>query len=143
MKEVNLRKATKNDWDFILLFRNNKKININFYTKNENEIKKQDHYDYLRKQEKNKNFLHWIISFNDLDVGYVRILKNDVSIMLDEKCQGNGIGTLALKELEKEAKSHGIKKLVGRIMIHNEQSRKIFEKNNYKLLMYWLEKDIS
>jgi len=36
----------------------------------------------------------------------------------------------------------GIKKLVGRIMTHNIASQKAFQKNNFKLKMYWYEKEI-
>lgn len=141
MKKISLRYVERKDWDFILSLRNNEETRDNFYTKN--EIKKQDHYKYLKKQEKNPSFFHWIISYGNFDAGYVRILDNDVSIMVDNKFQNKGIGTFALNLVEKEAKLLGIKKLVGRVMVHNNQSKKIFEKNNYKLLMYWLEKYIS
>ena len=141
MKQISLRRVDKNDWDFILSLRNNEKTRDNFYTKN--IIKKQDHYKYLEDQEKNQNFFNWIISYENVNAGYIRILENDVSIMIDDKFQNKGIGTTALNLVEKEAKLLGIKKLVGRIMVHNNQSKKIFEKNNYNLLMYWLEKHIS
>ena len=141
MKQISLRRVDKNDWDFILSLRNNEKTRDNFYTKN--IIKKQDHYKYLEEQEKNQNFFNWIISYENVNAGYIRILENDVSIMIDDKFQNKGIGTAALNLVEKEAKLLGIKKLVGRIMVHNNQSKKIFEKNNYNLLMYWLEKHIS
>lgn len=77
------------------------------------------------------------------DVGYVRIQDNDVSIIIDPKYHKKGIGSNALNLLEKEAKKLGIKKLVGRIMIQNKQSEQIFRKNNYKLKMYWYEKNIE
>ena len=63
--------------------------------------------------------------------------------MIDDSFQNKGVGTIALNLLENEAKLLGIKKLVGRIMIHNNHSKKIFENNGYGLLMYWLEKHIS
>ncbi len=141
MKQVSLRPVKKKDWDFILSLRNDDKTRDNFYTKN--KIKKKDHYKYLQEQAKNPNFFHWIISYGNSNAGYVRILENDISIMLNNKFQNKGIGTSALKLIEKEAKLLGIKKLVGRVMVHNVQSKKIFEKNNYTLLMYWLEKYIS
>lgn len=76
------------------------------------------------------------------NAGYVRVLDSDVSIMVEHKFHGKGIGTQALKLLEKEAKKSGIRKLVGRVMIDNEKSKQIFLNNDYKLLMYWFEKKI-
>ena len=76
------------------------------------------------------------------NVGYVRILDHDVSIMIDEKYQSKGIGQRALELVEIEAKNVGLNKLVGRMMINNESCKKIFEKNGFNLLMYWFEKEI-
>ena len=58
------------------------------------------------------------------------------------KFQSQGIGTKALSLIENEAKKLGIKKLVGRIMVHNKNSKKIFVNNDYKLKMWWYEKNI-
>ena len=63
--------------------------------------------------------------------------------MINSDFRGKGLGTSALKLLEIEAKKVGIKKLIGRVRIQNEESKKIFEDNKYKLLMYWYEKNIS
>lgn len=138
---LKLRKVQKKDWDFILKLRNRKETKKNFY--NQKKISKAGHYAYLRNQEKNHDFFNWIICEDALNLGYVRILDNDISIMVDKKFQNKGISTKALKLVEIEARKLGLKKLIGRIMIHNKSSKKIFLKNNYKLLMYWLEKDIS
>jgi len=135
-----LKLVDKKDWDFIYYLRKNKIYKDNFYTKS--SFSKDEHYSYLSKQEQSSNFFHWIITVEDQNVGYIRILDNDVSIMIDEKYQGKEIGQQALELMEKEAKKVGIHKLVGRIMINNESSKKIFEKNGYNLLMYWFEKYI-
>lgn len=110
------------------------------YTKH--RITKPEHYEYLKKQNKNSNFKNWIISMDSKNVGYVRVLDNDVSIMIEKKYHGKSIGTQALKILEKEARKFGIRKLVGRVMIDNKKSKQIFLNNNYKLIMYWFEKKI-
>jgi len=81
--------------------------------------------------------------FHSKDAGYLRVLDNDVSIMIEEKYHGKDIGTMALKLLEEEACKLGIKKLIGKVMIHNKKSKRIFVKNKYKLRMWWFEKDIS
>jgi len=76
------------------------------------------------------------------NIGYIRVLDNDVSIMIEKKYHGKGLGTIALTFLEKEAKKLGMKKLVGRVMIDNEKSKKIFLNNEYDLKMYWYEKKL-
>jgi len=105
-------------------------------------LTKKEHYAYLKKQKTNPKFFNWIISKNKKNVGYVRLLNNDVSIIIDKKYQDMHIGTNALKLLEEEAKNLGLNKLVAMILINNKQSKKIFLKNNYKLKQWWFEKDI-
>lgn len=137
---MRLRMVKKEDWDYILKLRNNKKIRSNFY--NQHTISKKEHYSYLEKQEKNPKFFNFVICDNSKDVGYVRLLDNDVSIIVDTDYNHKGIGSKTLKLLELEAKKLGLKKLIGRVMVHNESSKRIFEKNNYFLKMHWYEKDI-
>tara|TARA_B100001146_G_C15959142_1_gene338990 strand:- start:23 stop:214 length:192 start_codon:yes stop_codon:yes gene_type:complete len=62
--------------------------------------------------------------------------------MVEKKFQTKGIGTTMLNLVEKEALGLGIKKLKAKVVIGNESSKKIFEKNNYKLKMYLFEKEI-
>lgn len=128
------------DWDFILSLRNDDKFRPYFY--DQHIISKNEHYEYLTKQLTNKNLNNWIITYNLKDVGYIRILNNDVSIMILKKFHNEGIGTDALRLLENKAKDLGIEKLIGRIMIDNKKSENIFKKNNYKLKMFWYEKEI-
>ena len=137
---VILKSVDKKDWDFIYDLRTNENYKNNFYT--QQSFSKDEHYSYLSKQEQSSNFFHWMIVAEDQNIGYIRILDNDISIMIDKKYQNIGIGSQALALVEKEAKKFGIRKLVGRVMTHNESSKKIFEKNGYNLIMYWLEKDI-
>jgi RimJ/RimL family protein N-acetyltransferase len=138
--KVSLRRILKKDWNYILNLRNNDKFRENFYQ--QHKISKTEHFEYLNKQKSNPNFFNWIICYGKNDVGYIRILDNDVSIIIDEKFHNRDIGSKSLKLLEIEAKSLGITKLVGRVMYENKSSKKIFQKNNYKLKMYWLEKEI-
>jgi len=137
---VSLRRILKKDWNYILNLRNNDKFRENFYQ--QHKISKTEHSEYLIKQKSNPKFFNWIICYGKNDVGYIRILDNDVSIIIDEKFHNRDIGSKSLKVLEIEAKSLGITKLVGRVMYENKSSKKIFQKNNYKLKMYWFEKEI-
>lgn len=136
---INLRKTKISDWDYILSLRN--QSFKNFYLQDK-PLTKKEHYAYLKKQKTNPKFFNWIISKNKKNVGYVRLLNNDVSIIIDKKYQDMHIGTNALKLLEEEAKNLGLNKLVAMILINNKQSKKIFLKNNYKLKQWWFEKDI-
>lgn len=141
MLDVSLRKVVRKDWDFIMKIRNKKEFRSSFY--DQHTITKEEHYKYLRRQKSNPNFVNWIICYGEKNVGYVRILENDISIMINKEYNSRGIGTKALRLVELEAKKLGMKKLIGRVMIHNKGSQRIFKKNKYKLLMYWYEKQLS
>ena len=95
---ITLREITKQDWDFILNLRN-ESFN-NFFEQNK-IISKKQHYEYLTKQEDNPNFHHWIGKNEIEDLGYVRILENDVSIVILKKFQNKGIGTILLEDCQK------------------------------------------
>jgi len=138
--ETSLRTVSRKDWDFLLRVRNKKEYRSFFL--NKHTITKKEHYTYMKKQESNPEFFIWIIAYKGKDAGYVRILGNDIGIIIKKNYHGKGIGSDALKLLESKAKKLGIKKLVGRVLIHNKISKKLFVKNNYNLKMYWYEKDI-
>jgi len=127
------------DWDYIMRLRN--KSYENFYLQDK-PLTKKEHYAYLKKQKTNLKFFNWIILKNEKEIGYVRLLENDVSVIIDKKFQDKNIGTYTLKLLEMEAKKIGLKKLVALILIKNKQSKKIFLKNDYKLKQWWFEKEI-
>ncbi len=137
---ISLRSVSRKDWDYILTLRNNKKFRNNFY--DQHDISKKEHYDYLENQKSNPNFFNWIICYGKTDVGYIRILDNDVGIIVEEKFHNMNIGSNALQLLEITAKSLGLTKLVGRVKSENKSSKKIFQKNNYELKMGLFEKKI-
>lgn len=138
--DVNLIPASEINWDFILSLRND--FYNNFYQQTR-PLTKLEHYEYLKQQKHNPKFHHWMISFNDEIVGYVRLLDFDVGIMLKKDFQNKGIASYGLKLVEKEAKLLGMSKLLAKIHVDNISSRKIFEKNNYKIKFYLLEKDLK
>ena len=135
--DVKLRKVIENDWGFILKLRNS---SYEFFYKQEKPISPKEHYEYMEKQIKNLNFHQWLIVFKRIDVGYVRILDSDVSIMIHKEYQNKGIASKALKLLEDEAKKLKINKLVAKFTPENHSSEKIFFKNGYTLKMYLYEK---
>ena len=135
-----LRDVKRADWDFILELRND--FYSNFYQQNK-PLSKMEHYEYLEKQKSNPQFHHWIVEYQNEMVGYVRIHGQDVGIMVKKEYQNKGIASESLKQLEKKAHQLGIPKLIAMVKVENESSKTIFLKNNYKLKMYWLEKQIS
>ena len=141
MINIKLRMAHENDWDFILKLRN-QFYNIAFFDQKK-LITKNEHFEYMQKQIKNPNFFHWIASSEKIDIGYIRILDEDVSIMVEEKFHNKGVGTIMLKLLENEARSFKIKKLKAKIKENNIASLIIFKKNNYIQNNSNYEKNIS
>jgi len=137
--DIILRDIRQADWDFILELRND--FYSNFYQQTKPLLKKE-HYEYMEKQKTNPQFHHWIIEYQNKMAGYVRIHGQDVGIMVKKEYQNKGIASESLKQLEKKAHQLGIPKLVAMVKVENESSKTIFLKNNYKLKMYWLEKEI-
>lgn len=138
--DIILRDVERKDWDFILELRND--FYSNFYQQNK-PLTKTEHYEYLEKQKSNPQFHHWIVEYQNQMAGYVRIHSQDVGIMVKKEYQNKGIASESLKQLEKKAHHLGIHKLVAMVKVENESSKTIFLKNNYKLKMYWLEKEIA
>ena len=62
--------------------------------------------------------------------------------MVDKKFQNKGVGTIMLKLVEEKAKNLGLKKLEARVLSKNKISLKLFEKNNFKMKMNLLEKEL-
>lgn len=138
--DITLRDVKQADWDFILELRND--FYSNFYQQTKPLLKKE-HYEYMEKQKTNPQFHHWIIEYQNKMAGYVRIHGQDVGIMVKKEYQNKGVASESLKQLEKKAHQLGVPKLVAMVKVENESSKTIFLKNNYKLKMYWLEKEIS
>ena len=136
---IELIQVKPDNWDIILDLRN---TFYKMFYKQSKPISKNEHYEYLKSHNDDANFHHWMIKNNEQIVGYVRILQEDVGIMIKEEYQGKGIASRALELVIKEAKTLGISKLIALVKSENIQSRKIFEKNNFEMKMYWYEKEI-
>ena len=134
---MDFRAVKKQDWKFILELRNS--FFKNFYKQNK-KIKSNEHEKYMKKQIKNKKFHQWIITHQNIDIGYIRILDGDVSILLKNEFHGKGFGVKALRKLEKQSSIP--KKLTGVIKSENISSVKSFEKAGYKLKTLVYEKDV-
>jgi len=138
--EIKLREVCKEDWDYILQLRNS--FFKDDFLEQQKVLTKKEHYEYMEKQKSNTNFYQWISSDEEKNVGYIRLLEDDVSIIVDQKFQNKGIGTIMLALMEKEAKKIGLKKIKALVRKNNFSSEKIFLKNNYKLKILMFEKEI-
>ena len=136
---IELIQVKPDNWDIILDLRN---TFYKMFYKQSKPISKNEHYEYLKSHDDDANFHHWMIKNDEQIVGYIRILQEDVGIMIKEEYQGKGIASRALELVIKEAKTLGISKLIALVKSENIQSRKIFEKNNFEMKMYWYEKEI-
>ena len=134
---MDFRNVKKQDWEFILELRNSYFKNFH---KQKSLIKLEEHRKYMKTQTRNKKFQQWIIIDHESDIGYIRILEDDVSILLKQEFQGRGFGSKALRKLEKQ--SNVPKKLIGEIKADNISSIKTFEKAGYKLKTLVFEKNI-
>jgi ribosomal-protein-alanine N-acetyltransferase len=139
LMNIELIQVKPNDWDIILDLRN---TFYKMFYKQSKPISKNEHYEYLKSHNDDANFHHWMIKNNEQIVGYVRILQEDVGIMIKEEYQGKGIASRALELVIKESKTLGISKLIALVKPENIQSKRIFEKNNFEMKMYWYEKEI-
>ena len=139
--EINLKKCTKDNLDFILSLRNN--FYKNSFHIQDKPLTKTEHYEYMEKQLTNPNFHQWITVMDENIVGYVRILDNAINIMVSKEHHDLGIGSIMLKLLEIEAKKLGIQTLIGLVLTDNTGSKKIFQKNDYQLKRIWFEKELN
>jgi len=138
--EIKLREVCKEDWDYILQLRNS--FFKDDFLEQQKVLTKKEHYEYMEKQKSNTNFYQWISFDGKKNVGYIRLLEDDVSVIVDQKFQNKGIGTIMLALMEKEAKKIGLKKIKALVRKNNFSSEKIFLKNNYQLKILTFEKEI-
>jgi len=138
--EIKLREVCKEDWDYILQLRNS--FFKDDFLEQQKVLTKKEHYEYMEKQKSNTNFYQWISFDGKKNVGYIRLLEDDVSVIVDQKFQNKGIGTIMLALMEKEAKKIGLKKIKALVRKNNFSSEKIFLKNNYQLKILMFEKEI-
>ena len=139
-ERLQLREILEKDWKFILELRNQNYKNS--FLKQQEPIEINEHNEYMNKQKLNSKFHQWLAIYDTEDVGYVRILDDDVNIIVKKSFQKKGFGTIMLNLLEIKAKELGIKKLKAKVLVTNKNSKKIFEKNNYEFKTYYFEKDV-
>jgi RimJ/RimL family protein N-acetyltransferase len=128
---VKHRPVTPNDWLFILKIRNEEDVrNASFNT---DIIKKDIHFEYMKKLETMNDVYQKIITYGENDVGYIKVIDNDVSYMLKKEYRGKGIMKASFKILFTDLKKLGKTKIKASIKANNPASLKLVERMGYEI----------
>ena len=133
-KDVVLRKVKKKDWEFILEIRNQEEVRNACH--DTSVISLEEHFKYMEKLQNNSNTFQWIIIFNDLDIGYIKVIDNELGSSILEKYRRRGIGKLSYDLVFKKLKKNGIKKLTAQVKLDRSTPIKFEEETG------WLNKGI-
>ena len=128
--KIRIREATKNDWKFILKLRNQESSRLSFF--NTSTVDWDTHVSYMTKLTNNPTDHHWIIVFDDKDVGYIKIVNTELGSNLLDGYRRKGIGTAAYKLVFEEAKKLGFKKLNAEVKIDRPVPFTFEEKTGWK-----------
>lgn len=84
----------------------------------------------------------WIVYFQNSYAGWMSFnsfygrpaydITIELSIYLEDSCRGKGVGNVCLAKAIEEAKTRGIKNILGFIFGHNEPSLKLFHKYGFE-----------
>ena len=113
---VTLRSVSKDDWDFILTIRNDQSVRDASY--DTSIISKSDHFEYMKKINNDSKCYQWIITNDDENIGYVKLIHGDFGYVIKKEFRGKGFGTLLYKAVFSELKKIGIKRIFGYIKLN-------------------------
>ena len=130
MNKVSLHNVTRKDWKFILALRNQDSVRMACH--DTSKISYLTHVKYMESLEKNSKAFHWIITYNEKDVGYIKIIDLELGSSIKDSFQGMGIGTKAYSLVFKEAKKLGLTKLTALVKTDRLTSLKFEEKTGWK-----------
>ena len=131
---VKIKPAEKKDWGFILQLRNQEDVRLACH--DTSIIDDETHLKYMQKMTANKKKIHWIITYNKKDVGYIKLGNLEFGSMLLNDYRGKGIGKQAYALVFKEAKKLGFTKLTAQVKINRETSLE------FEMKTGWVKKEI-
>ena len=142
MREIELQKFTLKE-KFLLYNWFNDYENIKFKIKTKNKISLRDHITWLQKFTKQKLGKIWIINYNKVKIGNIRItyIKKkhfEIDIFLEKKYRGLNLASICLKKIEGNLKRGTI--VYSHIKKNNIKSLKFFTKNQY--LRFYSTKEV-
>ena len=118
---MRIEKCTAEYWEFVRTLRNNPKVSDGFIQSK--YITKTQQKKYMKKYSD----CYRICLKEDVPVGYVGVIENDIRICTHPDYQKLGIGSFMLDNILKEFPHAEAK-----IKINNIASMKLFEKNGFK-----------
>jgi len=134
-----LRKANIMDCDLLFNWANDEDVRKNSF--NQSKILYENHVIWFKNTiELNKCIIFILYSYNT-PVGQVRIdIEGNCGIIdysIDKMNRGKGYGVEILHILEKTIINEKISiiKLIGNVKYNNIKSQRVFEKNNYKMIL--------
>lgn len=127
---LQLIKNEQKYWEFIRTLRNNDQIKHGFI--DQNYITKEEQELYMTKY----NDCFYICLENNVPVGYIGVINNDIRIATNPNYQQKGIGLFMVNKI-KEINPQAFAK----VKIENEASLKLFQKAGFKIKYYILEQD--
>ena len=132
IKEVKLKKITKDDYDFLYELLKSRDIRINISHKSMPTYKK--HEKFIQ----SKPYTSWyVIIFEKSRIGSIYLSKQDeIGISLQSNFHNTGLGQLALEKL---IKMNPRNRYLANINPKNLKSIKFFQKNNFKLIQHTYE----
>ena len=130
--KVRIRKVSKNDWEFILKLRNLERMSFH----DTSIVDWDTHVSYMDKITNNPTDHQWIVVSDDKDVGYIKIVNNDLGSNLLSEYRRKGIGSAAYKLVFEEAKKIGLTKLTAQVKINRETSLE------FEMKTGWIKKEI-
>ena len=131
---VEIKPAEKKDWEFILRLRNQEDVRLACH--DTSIIDSKTHLEYMQKMKTNPNFFHWIITYNQKNVGYIKIVNLEFGSMLLNDYRGKKIGKQAYTLVFEEAKKLGLTKLTAQVKINRETSLE------FEMKTGWIKKEI-
>ena len=131
---VEIKPAEKKDWEFILQLRNQKDVRLACH--DTSIIDNKTHIEYMQKMETNSNFFHWLVTYNQKNVGDIKIVNLEFGSMLLNDYRGKKIGKQAYALVFEEAKKIGLTKLTAQVKINRETSLE------FEMKTGWIKKEI-
>ena len=127
---IKLRKATYDDCNILFEWANDPSVRANSF--NTKAIEIDDHRNWLKNKLIDKNTALFIVTYNNDNVGTIRLDKDGeeliISYSIDKNYRGRGLGTKVLDAIKKEMQELT---LVGFVKKENIPSIKAFEKAGY------------
>ena len=118
---VKIVKCSEKYWEFVRILRMDDRVINGFIQKT--FISKEDQIKYMSKYNDN----YYIALFEEIPVGFVGVIEDDIRICTHPDYQNKGIGKIMLEYIK-----NIFPNAFGKIKINNNSSKKLFESCGFK-----------